>query len=337
MTIRHHQGSYELQFSDWTTMWANLKDSHFVVTDSNVVKHVPIPDDKVIFVVPAGEESKNISQFAAIQSQLAERGAKRSDSLVALGGGVIGDLAGFVASTYMRGISFTQVPTSLLAMVDSSIGGKVGIDLPEGKNLVGTFSPPTAVWVNTEALKTLPARHITNGFAEVYKMGLIRDLGLIDLLSHRNTPSEVSTEIIERALEGKKAVVEADEFETTGLRATLNFGHTFGHAIETITGYSEILHGEAIAMGMVAEALLGEALGFTAKGTSQEVLALLQWAGLPTHLDHLKNAEEIVTIMSRDKKATSAGLAFSFLQELGSCKLQQGISMKEVSQWLRTL
>jgi 3-dehydroquinate synthase len=244
---------------------------------------------------------------------------------------VVGDLAGFVAASYMRGIRLVQIPTTLLAQVDSSVGGKVGVDLSSGKNLVGAFWPPVEVRIAVETLKTLPERHFWNGMAEVWKYGLILDESLFGrLLSTEPQPDEPAMErIIERCVELKAAVVEADEFESTGRRAILNFGHTIGHAIEQVTGYGPILHGEAIAAGMIYESMLGERLGVTPSGTSDV---------LSRSVAHIAAAKEtwssdtdgLIGAMKRDKKATGEGMAFSLLTRIGECRLVTGVSEADV-------
>ncbi|MEO0454256.1 MAG: 3-dehydroquinate synthase [Verrucomicrobiota bacterium] len=201
-------------------------------------------------LVPAGETSKSVQRFSACLSQMAGEAFSRSSLLVALGGGVVGDLGGFLAASYLRGIDFIQVPTTLLAMVDSSVGGKTGINLPEGKNLVGAFYQPQAVFADLSSLSSLSPREFSAGMAEVIKYGLIRDPELLSLCAH---PKEMElATIITRCVQIKADVVAEDEKETSGLRAILNFGHTLGHAIEQTSGYGKLLHGEAVSLGMIA-------------------------------------------------------------------------------------
>lgn len=267
-------------------------------------------------VLPPGEETKSIRHFGESLEWLAAQGVQRADKIAAIGGGVIGDLAGYVAASYLRGIEFVQVPTSLLAMVDSSVGGKVGVDLEAGKNLAGAFHPPTEVLVAEDVLETLPVRHLRNGMAEVWKYAFIADPNLAHLIES----GPVGEAVIRRCIEIKKSIVEADEFETTGLRATLNFGHTLGHALETLTGYETLLHGEAIAIGMVWEAELGERLGVTQAGTSDVVREKLEAAGLPIRFPNA-DADRLIDLMGKDKKRKGNGLAFSLLTRIGECKL----------------
>ena len=224
--------------------------------------------DAGLTVLPSGERSKNLERAGKLFRTLAREKFERTSWLVALGGGVVGDLTGFVAATYLRGIPFVQVPTTLLAQVDASIGGKTGVDIPEGKNLVGSFYHPRMIWIDPSMLKTLPPRHWRNGLAEVIKCGAIRDAKLFGLLERKIDKlvkgySADWLPVIRRCAEIKTNVVEKDPLETKGLRAILNFGHTAGHAIEAAGGYRDYLHGEAISIGM-----------FVAGGLSEELCSL---------------------------------------------------------------
>ncbi len=324
LTVRHSAGSYPIQTSRLKDAVSALPADARVITDENVRASLQGPwRDGYVLVLPPGEGAKDLATFGRCLSWLAETGASRKTSVVAFGGGVIGDLAGFVASAYMRGVPFLQVPTTLLAQVDSAVGGKVGIDLPEGKNLAGAFYPPSAVYICTEVLGSLPERQLRNGMAEVLKYGFILDPGLLDMLPQAlsNISDPEWERIVTRCLALKADVVERDEYETTGLRAVLNFGHTVGHAIEQVTGYGPVLHGEAISIGMVVEARLGEALGCTAPGTWERVEAELRRMGLPTHHPSLSNGSPLLEAMRRDKKARTGSLAFSLLTRIGECKL----------------
>jgi 3-dehydroquinate synthase len=250
---------------------------------------------------------------------------------VAFGGGVVGDLAGFLAATYLRGVPFIQVPTTLLAQVDSSVGGKVGIDLPEGKNLVGAFYPPTSVQIPLECLHTLPERELRNGSAEVLKYGLIQDAALWHELEE---PLGVGTPrletVVRRCIELKAEVVAEDELETTGRRAILNFGHTIGHALEHRYEYGTLLHGEAISVGMVAEARLGELLGMTPAGTAVAIAKRFEAWGLPTTDPALQEPDSLIDAMRGDKKAQDGRLAFSLLEGIGACKLVEQVDEQVV-------
>jgi 3-dehydroquinate synthase len=269
---------------------------------------------------------------------LADSGAKRDASVVALGGGVVGDLAGYAAASYMRGIALVQVPTSLLAQVDSSVGGKVGIDIPEGKNLVGAFHPPVAVQIATELLGTLPLREFNNGSAEIWKTAAILDEDLFCRLEARGivANSEDLDEIVAKCVRWKAMIVAADEYETTGLRAILNFGHTVGHAIEQVLHYNGILHGEAVAIGMVKEALVGEMLGITPKGCAERLRTALSKHGLPTEMPAGIPVDNLISAMAKDKKGVgqTRDLAFSLLEGIGKCKLYTTIPRDSVREAL---
>src|SRR5262249_50467455 len=236
--------------------------------------------------IPSGEESKCLTQAARLYDALYELAADRQTAVVAVGGGVVGDLAGFVAATFNRGLPLVMVPTTLLAMVDSSVGGKVGINLPQGKNLVGTFHQPAGVWIDTAVLATLPDREYRSGLAEVVKYGVILDAEFFtwleanaDAVLQRN--SAALTHLIARSCQLKALVVEQDEREETGLRAVLNYGHTFAHAFESVAGYGVWLHGEAVAVGMICASRLAERMKLIPAEVTARQLALLKKFGLP--------------------------------------------------------
>lgn len=315
MIITHRNGQYPVQFAAIESALSQLPANARIITDSNVNKHYSV--DRPTLVLPPGEATKSPEHYLAAAQWLIESGATRKDPVVALGGGVIGDLAGFAAATTYRGMPFIQIPTSLLAMVDSSVGGKVGIDLPNGKNLLGAFAAPEAVWICPDALQTLPKNHVKNGLAEVLKYGFILDPELLD---HPEL-SQPGDDLIRRCIELKQQVVEADEFETTGHRAVLNFGHTIGHAIEHAQGYVGLLHGEAISVGMVYETRLGERLGISPTGLTENVKSTLEVHGLPTELPQDVSSSQLLASMRTDKKRSGPHLAFSLLLGLGTCKL----------------
>ena len=266
------------------------------------------------FVLPAGESSKTLQGFAGAIDALAALGATRDACVYALGGGVVGDLAGFAAACWMRGIDCVQLPTTLLAMVDSSVGGKTAIDLPAGKNLVGAFHPPRAVLADTAALRTLPDRELRAGLAEVVKYGAIVDAPFLDWLAAHagallDRDDAALAEAIARSCAHKAAIVARDPFEH-GERALLNFGHTFAHAIETEQGYDGLNHGEAVAVGMVLAARLSEVLGLSAAGDTGRLRDLLARFGLPVALPAGLDAEALLARMRLDKKAQASGLRF---------------------------
>ena len=282
--------------------------------------------DPVVFTVPAGEASKSRAFLEAIYDMLAERRAERGEALLALGGGVIGDLAGFAAATWLRGVPLIHLPTSLLAQVDASIGGKVAIDHPHGKNLIGAFYQPRLVLADTAALLTLSPRARAEGWAEVIKHGVALDAGYSGeierdadaLIAAR--PCEL-TAAVAGSIAIKGSIVASDEREAEGgRRALLNFGHTLGHAIETVTGYSAWLHGEAVSAGMVFAARLGVRLDVTPPAVAERVEALLARFGLPTRLDGL-NADALLDASRWDKKARSGAVRWILLTGLGSSAL----------------
>lgn len=329
MEVKSSTGSYSIEFSPLAAIATTLQPNSFVITDRNVwthwgaaLGHLPS------LILEPGEQSKNLASAENCCSWLAGQGAVRSSTVVAFGGGVVGDLAGFVAATYMRGVQLIQVPTTLLAMVDSSVGGKVGVDLPEGKNLVGAFYPPESVLIPVETLGTLPPREFTNGMAEVCKYGAIMDSELFVELSSGVRPDQMKN-LIQTCISHKAGVVEEDEFETTGRRAILNFGHTVGHALEKVTGYKDLLHGEAISIGMVVESRLGEMIGRTKPGTTEQLRACLESNGLPTELPPVEE-QELVAAMKLDKKALPGQMSFSLLTHIGGCKLCTGVPEEAV-------
>jgi len=254
---------------------------------------------------------------------------------VALGGGVIGDVAGFIASVYHRGVRIVQAPTTLLAQVDASVGGKVGVDLPEGKNLVGAFLQPTTVLTDTDTLRTLPIRHVRNGMAEVIKYGFLCRPRLIDTIT-RNQSSILARDldflpqVVAECVRIKAKMISEDEFDKTGVRARLNLGHTVGHAIETALGYRSLLHGEAISIGMVAEAKIAERLKLCPKGLSEEYALVLRAFSLPTSLPVECEPKALVALAYRDKKAARGKLAMSLPRDMGRVELIEDLEPKPV-------
>jgi shikimate kinase/3-dehydroquinate synthase len=276
------------------------------------------------FDVPDGERTKSLAQAGRLYDALLEAGADRGSAIVALGGGVVGDLAGFVAATLLRGIPVVQVPTSLLAMVDSSVGGKTGVNVKRGKNLVGAFHQPRLVWIDAATLATLPPRQLRAGLAEVVKHAAIRDAGLFARLeAEAESLGEVAeperwVPILARNCAIKAAVVEADEREA-GVRMLLNFGHTLGHAVEALARYRGVLHGEAVAMGMAYAARHSERLGLAEIGTAARLVALLERLGLPTALpSHPRRA--YLRALAVDKKKRDSRIHFVALRAIGSAE-----------------
>jgi 3-dehydroquinate synthase len=270
---------------------------------------------------PPGERSKTREQWAVLTDALLADGYGRDSAIVALGGGVAGDLAGFVAATYMRGLPCVQVPTSLLAMLDASVGGKTGVDTPRGKNLIGAFHPPVAVVADPRALATLPERDYRGGMAEAVKHGLIADAGYFDWMERDadallRRDEEAVTRLVRRSVEIKAAVVADDEREA-GRRAILNAGHTVAHAIEQATGYA-VPHGEAVALGLVAESALAEAVGLAPAGLRERVAGLLERLGLPVRLPRPIAPDQLIRAMAGDKKSRGGEVRFALPGGLGA-------------------
>jgi 3-dehydroquinate synthase len=286
----------------------------------------------LVSVVATGEAAKSMDGFAALLRELADMGATRDACVFALGGGVVGDLAGFAAACWMRGIDLVQLPTSLLAMVDSSVGGKTAIDLPQGKNLVGAFHPPRAVFADTTVLRTLPDRELRAGLAETVKYGAIRDAGFLDWLE-ANAEALLArddaalAEAIARSCGYKAAIVERDPREH-GERALLNFGHTFAHAIEAEQGYAAagaLNHGEAVAVGMVLAARLSTTLGLATAADADRLQALLERFGLDTRLPAGLEPAALLARMRLDKKAAADGLRFVLWDGAGQARVVAGV------------
>ncbi len=296
-----------------------------VITDETVgallADRVATDPWALTLAVPPGESSKTRARWEALTDALFSAGLTRNAAIVALGGGMVGDLAGFVAATYARGIPFLQVPTTLLAMVDSSVGGKTGVDTPLGKNLVGAFHPPAAVLADPLVLQSLPPEQLRCGLAEMAKHGIIADaaywtdLGESADQLHARDP-ETLTRFIARSVELKAAVVMEDERET-GRRATLNAGHTVAHAVEHTTQFA-VSHGDAVAMGLVAEAHLAETLGVAVPGLAERIKAGLKRLSLPTRLPVEIDATELFEAMRLDKKRSKNELRFSLPHDIGS-------------------
>lgn len=289
-----------------------------------------------LVVVPSGEESKSLEQLGALWQQLLELRTDRRSVLVAAGGGVIGDLAGFAAATFTRGLRFLQMPTTLLAMVDSSVGGKTGINLPAAKNIVGAFWQPSAVAISAEVLSTLPDREYRSGLAEVVKYGIIMDEPFFEYLEANAAglsarDGEAVSYAIRRSCECKAAVVADDERETTGRRAILNYGHTFAHAIEATAGYGAFLHGEAVAIGMAMAGRLAVGLQLIDPGSILRQNHLLDRLGLPTSLPQ-PDWPELWRAMQHDKKVAAGELGFILPTCIGHVQRVAGIALSDLQQ-----
>lgn len=330
------------QTAEW--LQSCVQTNHVVlISDSHVApiyaKDVSAPLEQAKLRVTAltmdvGERSKSLASADWLWQKMLEEGATRTSVVVALGGGVVGDVAGFVAATYARGLKLLQIPTTLLAQVDSSVGGKVGINLPKAKNMVGAFWQPSGVLIDTDTLATLPDREFRAGLAEVVKYGAALDAAFFAWLEEHaalviERQPETLAYMIGRCCELKAGIVAEDERETTGRRAVLNYGHTFAHAFESLTSYDHFLHGEAVAMGMVCAARLAERLGRIDATTTERQRRLLERFGLPTAPPNIP-AEKVLAAMQHDKKATGRGLRFVLLDRLGQAELVEDVSQADI-------
>jgi 3-dehydroquinate synthase len=315
-----------------------------IVTDDNVAAHFAqivaesaraAGFQPTLVTVPAGEESKTLAQAEAICAQLISAGLDRTSFVIALGGGMIGDLAGFAAAIYHRGIPCVQIPTTLLAQVDSSIGGKTGVNMQAGKNLVGAWHQPALVISDVNALNTLPARERRQGFAEIVKHAVIRDPEMFEKLEHF---AEADLEsIIRRNIEIKAAVVAMDERELSGERALLNFGHTIGHAIERAGEYRAFLHGEAVSLGMVAACEISVRKAGLAEPARDRIIAALNRFELPTRLPSDFPRQKILPAIGHDKKFAQGQVRFVVAPGIGEARLVDNVTMQDIEAAIREL
>lgn len=296
--------------------------------------------EATLHTLPAGEFSKSLSEAESLCRSLIRAGHDRKSFVVALGGGVTGDLAGFVAAIFYRGIPFAQIPTTIVSQVDSSVGGKTGVNVAEGKNLVGAFHQPKLVIVDPETLRTLPGREFREGFGEVIKHAAIRDAAMLDELAALDPDSrDVPADLIARNIAIKARIVEADEHELNGLRALLNFGHTIGHGIEASLPYGEMLHGEAISLGTRAALFLSEKRAGLAAADSARIYALLEHFRLPVILPDEITTETVLEKLGRDKKFEGGEVRFVVLDAPGSARLTNEVTpddLREAIEYLRT-
>ena len=325
-----------------------------VVTDENVARfHLDALEASLrhdgeymgAIVLKPGEATKSFRELEPLSERLLEMGLERGDLVIAFGGGVIGDLAGFAAAILRRGVRFVQIPTSLLAQVDSSVGGKTGIDTPQGKNLIGAFHQPSLVIADMDVLKTLPEREMRAGYAEVAKYGLLGDADFFAWLEQNWQPifafdAEPLTHAIETSVKTKAGIVGRDETEQ-GERALLNLGHTFGHAFEAWCGYSDrLLHGEAIAIGMCVAFRFSQALGSCSKGDAERVAAHFQAVGLPTRIGEIPgdkpDAAALFRLMGQDKKVRKGKLTFILARGIGSAYIAHDVAPERVSTFLES-
>ncbi|MBK8517939.1 MAG: 3-dehydroquinate synthase [Saprospiraceae bacterium] len=320
--------NYNIHINNWlqfTSFVQDINASHiFILADENTEKYCllhlleNLNGEAFVIRIPSGEHNKTINTCQQVWSKLMQNGADRHSLLINLGGGVIGDLGGFCAATYMRGIRFIQVPTTLLSQVDASVGGKLGVDLLGFKNMVGIIQDPAAVFIFTEFLNTLPQNQIRSGFAELLKHGLIADKSAWDTLSHKANISGLDYEnLVYESVKIKKNVTEQDPYEN-GLRKILNFGHTIGHAVESywMDSSTPLLHGEAIAIGMVSEAFLSYRVGKISEGELFDIRnALIRIYG--HHPKYVRPATDLIEIMKGDKKNIKGSIRFALLESVG--------------------
>ena len=331
---RHHlsaMGEYDVlvgQVSNLPTL-----QNATIVTDENVAKH-HLQKIQTLFnaksvIVPAGEEHKNLETISYLWKSFLENGLDRKSTVIALGGGVIGDMTGFAASTYMRGIDWIGIPTTLLSMVDASLGGKTGFDLPEGKNLIGSFYPPKLVIADPSLLLTLTERELRSGMAEVVKHGIISDPDLFAMCQRGMDWVKANLEdVVKHAMAVKIKVIEEDPYEK-GIRAALNLGHTVGHAVELVSKF-ELSHGEAVAIGTAVEAKYAARVGLASQSTFEAIESTLATLGLPIHIPADMPREAIIQAMRMDKKKTARAIRFALPVEIGRVELVEISELEEV-------
>ena len=357
-TVTVEQGAYPV-FVGWGTLerqlGQRLAESGFtgrahIICDTNVVhpygraaqRSLHAADIEMgLFTFPAGEASKSLETATVLYGWLAEHRVERGDVIIAVGGGVVGDLAGYVAATFLRGIKLVQVPTSLTAMVDSSIGGKTAVDLPVAKNMVGAFHHPMMVLADVSALTTLPERALREGWAEAIKHGFALEAPLVDFYEQHaeallSLDPELTTEAVARNAAVKARIVTEDERETSGRRMLLNYGHTIGHGVEAAAGYDAYLHGEAVAIGMTGAARLGMMEGVTSAEIVEHQASLIARFGLPSSYAGVA-PEAIIQAMSRDKKTTAGQVSWVFLEEVGRAVTRKGVPVERVAEVVRDL
>jgi 3-dehydroquinate synthase len=337
-------GGLLAQAAEWLQS-VKLGKRGVIITDTNVVQHYGESLRETLQAagftvgmldVPAGEASKSLRQANRLFEKLPSLGLDRQSFVIALGGGVVGDLAGFVAASYLRGIALVQIPTTLLAQMDSSVGGKVGVNLPQGKNLVGAFYQPRLVLADIGTLATLPERELRAGFAEVIKHGAIADAEFFAWLEREHERvlkcnADAVVHAVRRCCEIKAAVVSQDERES-GLRAILNFGHTLGHAMEALTEYVGLLHGEAISMGMCCAARLSVKRAGLSEDEAKRLCGLIAASGLPTRLGETFKLEELLQSARLDKKARNGKLRFVLLKRLGETVVSDAVTNADIEE-----
>jgi len=341
LTVTHPEGQYPVFVGQGLLPHlrelAGIQGSLVIVTDDHVgpLQAHRLGDAAAIITVPAGEQHKNLDTVRFLYQQMLSAGLDRQGTVVALGGGVVGDMAGFAAATFMRGVHFVQCPTTVLSMVDASVGGKVGVDLPQGKNLVGAFKQPQAVIADLDTLSTLPLVEFRGGLAELIKHGFLARPDLLTRLASRpldqwRQPESLADlqQLLFDAIHVKRDVVERDPFEQ-GERAYLNLGHTFAHAIEQASGY-RVSHGEGVAMGLVAAAVLSARLGHCVPDLPDQVSHILNHIGLPTHIPAHLDPASLLQAMSYDKKKAAGQMRFILLREPGNPFIITNVSPHEI-------
>ncbi|MCH8206473.1 MAG: 3-dehydroquinate synthase [Chloroflexi bacterium] len=322
----------------------------YVISDEGVYPHARRAQGSLeaagipthLFFIPQGEASKTLDTAKLVHGWLADRKAERGHVVVAVGGGVVGDLAGFVAATYLRGMPLVQVPTSLLAMMDAAIGGKVAVDLAQGKNLVGAFHQPRFVLADLETLETLPERELTSGWAEAIKHGLILDETLLDSFEKDREAilaldRDVTADVIRRSVAVKANVVSQDERETLGVRVLLNYGHTIGHAVEAATGYRRFLHGEAVSVGMMGAAYISQGMGMLSDVDVERQSAVLRGFGLPARYGREVDTAAVSEAMRSDKKTAAGTIRWVLLDGIGSAITRSDVPDELVQETLQRL
>ncbi len=327
-----------------------IKGPAYIITDENVMnpygrsvqRSLQIAGIAAhVFIIPAGESSKSFDLAQHIFHWLVERRAERGQAIIAVGGGVAGDLAGFVAATFLRGVPFIQVPTSMAAMVDASIGGKVAVNLPEAKNMVGAFYQPKGVFADVQALSTLGKRELAEGWAEAIKHGFILDASLVDVFEEHaealmNVEPQISTEVIRRSMAIKAEIVSQDERETLGIRILLNYGHTIGHGLESSTGYGQFFHGEGVSVGMMGAAYIAREMGMISDELVARQRTLLERFNLPIHAKGV-SADQVLEAMSMDKKTVGGKNRFVLLEEAGKAVVRSDVPRDLVEATVREL
>ena len=356
-TVHHSGGSYPVE-AGWGLIdrlgerltELGIRGPVYIITDDNVMR--PYGREAQwscqrsgiaahIFIIPPGEPSKTFGLAQHIYEWLVGLRAERGQAIVAVGGGVVGDLAGFVAATFLRGVPFVQVPTSMAAMVDASIGGKVAVNLPQAKNLVGAFYQPQAVLADVQALATLGKRELSEGWAEAIKHGLILDGDLLDLFEEHaealmEVEPEISTEVIRRSMAIKAEVVSQDERETLGIRILLNYGHTIGHALESSTEYGRFMHGEGVSIGMMGAARMAHEMGMIPREVVERQREILERFRLPIRAAGV-SVEQIRAAMALDKKVQSGTNRWVMLEEVGKAVVRQDVPWELVEETLAEL